>query len=156
MLSYAGIGSRSTPSDILSVMQRLASWLGARQFVLRSGGAVGADSAFALGASGFSSEIFRPEHVSPDDAAHVLAASFHPVWPTLGAYVKALHARNGLIVLGSDLASPVSFVVCWTPSGSGSGGTGQALRIARSRSIPIFDLAVSSPRSVCEHALTLL
>lgn len=33
-----------------------------------------------------------------------------------------------------------SFVVCWTSDGKDSGGTGQALRIARDRNIPVYNL----------------
>lgn len=29
--------------------------------------------------------------------------------------------------------------ICWTKNGSGQGGTGQALRIAKAYNIPIFD-----------------
>jgi hypothetical protein len=31
--------------------------------------------------------------------------------------------------------------LCWTKGAAGGGGTGQAIRIARSRDIPVFDLA---------------
>lgn len=53
-----------------------------------------------------------------------------------------LHARNCYQVLGADLRTPTQFVICWTPRGSGEGGTGQALRIAKAYNIPIFDLAI--------------
>ena len=49
-------------------------------------------------------------------------------------------ARNALQVLGTDGQTPVDFIMCWTPNGSGSGGTGQAIRIARALNIPVFDL----------------
>jgi len=32
-------------------------------------------------------------------------------------------------------------VVCWTPGARGRGGTGSAIRLARSRGIPVHDLA---------------
>jgi hypothetical protein len=32
-------------------------------------------------------------------------------------------------------------VVCWTPGARGRGGTGSAIRLARSREIPVHDLA---------------
>jgi hypothetical protein len=38
------------------------------------------------------------------------------------------------------LNDPVSFIVCYTPGGSGQGGTGQALRVARAYNIPVTDL----------------
>jgi cell division GTPase FtsZ len=54
--------------------------------------------------------------------------------------VRKLHARNAMIVLGKNLDDPVDFIICWTPGGTGSGGTGQALRIARAYGIPVYDL----------------
>jgi predicted Rossmann fold nucleotide-binding protein DprA/Smf involved in DNA uptake len=48
---YAGIGARSTPPQILSVMTRLASKLEGMGYTLRSGGAAGADTAFERGVS---------------------------------------------------------------------------------------------------------
>jgi hypothetical protein len=49
-LIYAGIGSRSTPPEILSIMQDFA-YIVAPCAILRSGGAPGADQAFGLGAT---------------------------------------------------------------------------------------------------------
>ena len=52
-----------------------------------------------------------------------------------------LMARNYFQMFGTqEVARPVNAVVCWTPNGNGSGGTGQALRMAKPRMIPIFDL----------------
>ena len=34
--------------------------------------------------------------------------------------------------------------MCWTPNAAISGGTGQALRIARAHSIPVYNLANAS------------
>ena len=49
-------------------------------------------------------------------------------------------ARNCHQVLGQDLKTPVDFIVCWTKDGGESGGTGQALRIARDLNIPVYNL----------------
>lgn len=46
---YAGIGSRETPEDVLEYMELLAIRLGKLGYILRSGGAGGADTAFELG-----------------------------------------------------------------------------------------------------------
>ena len=46
---YAGIGSRSTPEDVLDRMYKLAILLAKRSYTLRSGGANGADTAFEKG-----------------------------------------------------------------------------------------------------------
>lgn len=46
---YTGIGSRSTPTDVLRLMDRLAERMAQLGWVLRSGCAPGADSAFQAG-----------------------------------------------------------------------------------------------------------
>ncbi len=56
-------------------------------------------------------------------------------------------------VLGSDLETPVSFVVCWTIGGKISGGTGQALRIAKDLGIPIFNLENCLVIVICTHII---
>lgn len=52
----------------------------------------------------------------------------------------ALISRNTYQILGHDGVDPSDAVLCWTPHGSGSGGTGQAIRIARHVGIPVVDL----------------
>lgn len=163
--AYAGIGSRRTPPDILDLMRQAGSVLARRGWVLRTGMAGGADQAFYRGASAHGAlELYLPwpafeakARVSggaeqfvlsqPTEAAHELAARFHPAWSRLSRAVRSLHARNAHQVLGPNLASPARFVVCWTPDGSLDGqgrrvgGTGQALRIAHEHAIPVFNLA---------------
>lgn len=72
--------------------------------------------------------------------ARGMAARVHPAWSKLSQGARKLHTRNVPQVLGADLASPVEFVLCWTPDGKDSGGTGQALRIARAYDVPVFNL----------------
>lgn len=138
---YAGIGSRETPPEILSLMTRIAEKLSSMGYILRSGGAPGADTAFEFGSDPEKMEIFLPwkgfeGNLSPlwgpSDAAMLLGAEFHPAWDGLSDGSKRMHARNCHQVLGSDLETPVSFVICWTQGGKATGGTGQALRIAES------------------------
>ena len=144
-LSYAGVGSRQTPVDILCLMKSIATRLAATGYVLRSGGAAGADRAFQSGA-GRSCEIFRAQDATTEAAE--IARQFHPAWHRCGDFAKALHARNAFQVLGRDLISPVKFVICWTPDGAIShagrsirtGGTGTAISIASANSIPVFNL----------------
>lgn len=47
--AYAGIGSRQTPPAILEIMREIAVYMYERDYVLRSGGADGADTAFEGG-----------------------------------------------------------------------------------------------------------
>lgn len=146
---YAGIGSRKTPEHILKIMTKIAKGLDKMDYTLRSGGADGADLAFSDGST--NSEIYLPwkgfnGHRSNlytiPERAFDIAAEFHPRWGRLKPGVRKLMARNVLQVLGPDLRTPSEFVVCWTPDGSGSGGTGQSLRIANYYRVPIFDLAL--------------
>ena len=46
---YAGIGSRETPIDILHLFKKVAYYLSTKEFILRSGGAKGADKNFEIG-----------------------------------------------------------------------------------------------------------
>lgn len=149
---YAGIGSRQTPPPVLKLMTAIATGLKNKKYILRSGGAVGADTAFHKGAQG-QAEIFIPWKGYNGVNAEVgtynsyadwleLAAQYHPAWNKCGKGARLLHARNMYIILGKDLDSPVKWVICWTPNGEVTGGTGQALRLAMDRGIPIFNLGI--------------
>ena len=59
-LVYAGIGSRATPRAVLEAMTTMAAWLARRGWHLHSGGAAGADSAFAAGAPPGTRTLFLP------------------------------------------------------------------------------------------------
>ncbi len=147
---YAGVGSRETPLDVPVLMTKIARWLDRRDYVLRSGGTDGADTAFAEGAT--HKEIFLPWEGfnglrgSPkiDSRAALeamkIAEHFHPAWNRCSDAAKRLHTRNVYQILGDDLHTSSEFVVCWTKDGKASGGTGQALRIAAAEQIPIFNL----------------
>lgn len=166
-LSYAGIGSRKTPVDVLEIMGLIGQQL-APMWTLRSGFADGADQAFSNGAfnAGGQAEIYLPwrrfneaptrsedgrfvdmawiNGTNPELYRHamLLAEKHHPAWYHCSRTVQIMHTRNVFQVLGEDLQSPATMVVCWTPSGFGGGGTGQALRIAQSHGVPVFDLAL--------------
>ena len=162
-LVYAGIGARRTPPEILAVMTRIAQWLHRTGWHLNSGGADGADRAFAEGATAGSRTLFMPwpgynGHSGPDcrtltagerQPALDLAARLHPAWQKCSRGARALHARNVGIILGPGLNRPVDAVICFTPGGKVLGGTGMALRIAAEAGIPVLNLAVDSPRDAC-------
>ncbi len=146
-MAYAGIGSRVTPEPILQIMTDLGEQLARKGLTLRSGGAHGADAAFETGCDKAHGrkEIFVPWNNFNDRAmlyplpqrAFVIAEHFHPAWQHCSGGAKKLHARNCLQVLGPDLDTPSDFIVCWTKQ---SGGTQQALRIAKAYDIPVFNL----------------
>lgn len=133
---YAGIGSTETPQRHLQVIKEIAEFLNGYDYTCVSGGAVGADTAFAEAA--VSLEVWRPHQASIE--AYEIAADFHPVWEHLSKDVKALHARNVHIILGADCDTPVQFVVAYTKNGQMLGGTAQGLRIAKAHRIPIYNL----------------
>ena len=164
---YAGIGSRSTPEDILVLMEQLGNRLREDGLILRSGHAPGADQAFERGA-GSQAQIFLPWRTFEQDAAFVAtndpetgdvvdpmitddpaedafhyARKIHPAWDSLSQGAQKLHARNIHQILGPNLArpTPVAFVLCWTPGGITSGGTATAIVAAEEREIPVYNLA---------------
>lgn len=157
--AYAGIGSRETPPEILGLMKGIAAMLDDKGYVLRTGGAEGADTAFLNGTSAMSHpEIFVPwdgfngyrmrivHSAGKLKEAMELARRFHPNWEACSQGARKLHARNGFQVLGADLREPAKFVVCWTKGGKIVGGTGQALRIAEENNIPVYNLAIEEVR----------
>ena len=164
-LVYAGIGSRATPSAILEAMTTIAAWLARRGWHLHSGGAAGADSAFAAGAPAERRTLFLPwpgyrgcrgpdcRTLSADRTRRCLAiaADLHPAWHRCSPAARKLHARNAAILLGQDTDTPVHAVVAWTSRGLVSGGTGMGIRIAHDRGIPMLNLGVLHPRAVCER-----
>lgn len=151
MKYYAGIGSRETPAPILNIMAAYAGILESRGYILRSGGADGADSTFANAV--WQKDIYLPWRgfnglttgiVCGDSSAlREIAAQFHPAWGKLSRGAMALHTRNVAQVLGADpqRTAKSDFVLCWTPGAKGGGGTGQAIRIARGYDVPVYDLA---------------
>ena len=147
MKYYTGIGSRSTPEDILQIMTQLATKLANDGWTLRSGGANGADTAFELGAT--HKEIYLPwkgfnnspsDLYSPTPEAFTLAKYFHPAWDKLSPAVRKLMARNMHQVAGLDLLTPSSFLVCYTPNGALTGGTAQAIKYAMSLDIEVINI----------------
>jgi hypothetical protein len=170
--TYAGIGSRATPHDVLELMTRLAAKLASENWTLRTGGAAGADQAFFDGAISVRgcAEVYLPwpgynDHTEcrlarPSQRAYEIAANHHPAWSVCSSGAKALHARNCHQILGDLLEQPVNFVLCYTPDGSltgksrTSGGTGQALRIATSAEVPVFNLQRSDHRKRIEDWIT--
>lgn len=153
---YAGIGSRSTPDNILTGMTQIAGIMVRYKYRLRSGAAAGADSAFA--AASMLADIFLPwpgfrGHQSPlnrpSPEAFAVAALVHPAWHSLSSAAQKLMARNSHQILGRDLRQPADFVLCWTPDGCESepgrtgttGGTGQAIALADRFGVPVFNLA---------------
>lgn len=157
---YVGIGSRETPAHICQLMKRLAARLEKEGWILRSGGANGADSAFERGVfKSQNKEIYLPGPTfngrSAKNPGYIDATKlesfpkalktvklFHPAPGKLSKNGRLLMARNAMQVLGADLNDPSDIVIAWTPEGKLKGGTSQALRIADFHNIPIFNLGL--------------
>ena len=163
---YAGIGSRETPQDVLNSMQWIAGKLYEKGYIVRTGGAKGADSAFAMGAAeaslgnstvpykiylpwnGFNEiqhnpprGFFDSSRASTWNEALELVNKYHPAPDKLSSFARKLMARNAYQVLSTTLKDPVDFVICWTKGGKLVGGTAQAMKIAMDFGVPIYNLA---------------
>jgi hypothetical protein len=156
---YAGIGSRQTPQAVCDFMRAAATYLcGSGGIILRSGGAQGADQAFESGVpfpdrkqilvpwEGFEG---RPlVHPVTDWAVSTAQEHFQGELPH---NLRGIMGRNVMQVLGPSADFPwSSFVLCWTPDGKASGGTGMAMRIAKAKGIPVFNLKGHTPTEAWE------
>lgn len=161
MKYYTGIGSRSTPKEILAIMFDLAAMLANKNFTVRSGGAEGADTAFEQGCDSVrgSKEIYLPwknfnKNTSPlysptdSDLTTIIASEIiGPAWKYLKRPAQLLMCRNVQQVFGKKVDKPTKFIVCWTPDGCESeeqytkqtGGTGLAITAASRFGIPVFN-----------------
>jgi|TARA_B110000908_G_scaffold51961_1_gene63394 hypothetical protein len=167
--AYAGIGARDTPQHVMVSMRNAASAMAHQGVTLRSGGADGADTAFEEGCQSGPKEIFLPwpsfnqskrtdtgvKGQFPNRALEI-AEHFHPAWDRLSDPVRTIMARNCYQLLGGDLQSPSLFVLCWTPGGKVTGGTGQALRIASAFNIPVFNLGNQDIDDIAEGVSELI
>ena len=150
MKYYAGIGSRKTPKPILDIMTRVASWLEKQGYILRSGGANGADSAFEAGVANNShKEIFLPWkgfngknsiYLEPARWTYDIAKDIHPAWNKLTNGAKKLHARNVHQIMGPSGKEYSEFVIYWTPNIVPSGGTTTAIKLAKILNILTINL----------------
>lgn len=152
MKYYAGIGARKTPKRILNYIQDIAEILAEKDYVLRSGGSYGSDSAFEIGCNrkNGKKEIYLPYKKYENNESELydlsnisdaidIAKAYHPNWLTLSKSVQQLFSRNVYQVLGKDLSTPSLFLICWLDS-NGSSGTTYTVKLARTYNIPVFNL----------------
>lgn len=159
MKFYAGIGSRETPGEILSIMTALASKLEKYGWILRSGHADGADMAFEKGCT--KNEIYMPWRGFNNAALdfgiynwtkgqlqeaekHVRTVIADDHWNNMTQGARKLHLRNFRQVFGTDMINPSKFIVCWTKDGKPIGGTRTAILLAQKHGIPVHNLAIKS------------
>lgn len=160
-MTYAGIGSRETPPEILEQMTKAAKYLEDQGYTLRSGAAEGADTAFEKGVTG-KKQIFKGFDKTGEKEIKIA----HEIHPNLkGAMesskkkaiaagkdgeksawaVQNLMARNTNQIFGAKLDTPVDFVLFYAKESKNplrpEGGTGQAVEMARRKGIPTINMA---------------
>jgi len=157
-MTYAGIGSRETPQEVLDKMTEVAKYLEGLGYTLRSGGAVGADKAFEKGVTS-KKEVFlgtsktgerekkiaREIHPNPQALDNAKSKTGKPI----ADFMWNLMGRNTNQIFGANLDTPVDFVLAWTQDGLTdyrerslkSGGTGQAIDMASRKGIPVINMA---------------
>ena len=153
MKYYTGVGSRETPSEICTIFQEIGETLAKQGYILRSGAATGADTAFEVGcdiAKG-KKKIFIPWSnfnkststlIGANEEALKIAEEVIPWWNTLKKWPQILHGRNAYQVLGQDLNTPSDFVICWTDGGKLIGGTRTAIKIAQKNNIRVYNFGL--------------
>lgn len=164
---FTGVGSRSTPTEILTLMRKASKKLCLEGYVLRSGGAEGSDDAFEKGwgdsfvdADSVNAEIYLPwdgfnGRVQDDvdyfliknpniiNQARLILKDIHPAYDKLTRGPLALHTRNIFQVLGADLKTPTRFVIAYAKldkKGKPQGGTATAINLAILQGIPVHNL----------------
>jgi hypothetical protein len=140
---YTGIGSRETPMHIYILMIKISMVLERKGFILRSGTAIGADSAFEQGISSpLNAEIYIPysgfekkmgkynskiDYIVPKNNKKLfyeannlmMSKDLYKRWKNVKSdWVIALHNRNIFQILGQDLKTKANFCVCYTKCGS--------------------------------------
>lgn len=154
MKFYAGIGSRTTPDFECEKLTRIAEILEKKGYILRSGGAEGADKAFEKGIFQVGmKEILRPSHATKE--AEEMASKVHPAWHMCNEYVRKLHGRNAQIVLGKNLDHPIEFMIAYTINPT-IGGTSIGIKLAKFNKIPVFNMAESSEAKALGEFIGLL
>lgn len=154
---YAGIGSRDTPDHVQEKMTEIAKLLERRRYTLRSGGAIGSDTAFENGVIANKEIFLTDQYVTIDglfeykkedlDFANDAVNKYHPLGKKMKGDKRKLLARNTFQIFGVGSNTINSdFVICYTSDGAEAattketGGTGQAIRIAYDYGIPVYNL----------------
>ena len=151
------IGSRELPHKYAERLIEVIKILNEQGYVIRSGGAKGSDSLVTKFATskhifvpwiGFSGSVeeYDVSKFRNYQKAREIAAAHHSQWGYLSNGVRKLHTRNVYQVLGMRLDEPSEFIVCYTPDGAThettnlTGGTGQAIRIAVTYKVPVYNV----------------
>lgn len=164
---FAGIGSRNTPSDSLSILTQASQYIVYNHLLkLRSGHAVGADRACEIGADGFA-DIYLPWRnygIKPyknDLGMEVMGETILPLYKNLSKFIKIarfmcslvgrtpfdemnrgvqlLMLRNVNQIIGHSLSNiEISkMVLCYSHD---IGGTSYAIMLARFLGVSVINI----------------
>lgn len=165
---YAGIGSRDITDKEASLILAISSKL-SEKYIVYSGNAPGSDITFQLGSegkcviylpwSGFNKEEYDPLRsiahfdVGNTDIGREYAAKYHPCYGQLKEGGKRLMCRNTHQVLGFKEYPRAEFVVFCANEVAGevSGGTAQAVKIARDIGVPTFNIRYNGSKQLREY-----
>lgn len=165
-LYYSGIGSRETPEHILEDMYYLGIYLSNCGYVLRSGNARGADTAFSKGCDAVmgDSEIYLPYDNFNNGCRNSILVTNKKIIKQAIDIMKTCksssytwnnrntpyHSRNVFQVLGHNLMTKSSLVICYTDTGAESkedvimrndcSGTSTAITLASMLNIPVINM----------------
>lgn len=174
---YTAVGSRETPIEICNLMTKIASELEQNSnnskfnYILRSGRAIGADSAFEKGIKNPKNKCiytiknfdFSPENyeMCKSEILSILDSNLN--FDNYGKNAQILILRDVNQVLGSIKTELVKskFLICWTKHlnyyikpPNACGGTRFAVRIALKHGIPVFNLLKKEDRERIEKFLS--
>lgn len=166
MARIAGIGSRELTHEQLGICHTLGQWIVKCGHSLYSGGAHGADYAFASGANSVDSRrvhlmlpwgSYNAGQITRENALTTvgdldpteyqfylrIARENHPKFDYLSQGAQKLHLRNGMILFppSGNNPRPVDLVLAWPSAKVGGGGTGQGMRVAEKLGIRLVNLA---------------
>ena len=148
-------GNENPPPAVLQALQRIIPELEKRNYVIRSGGMKGMESAVEemarnlevhLPWKGFDGKESKFTYTS--DEAKEFAKRYHPSWDQVKPVVQTFCAKNVRLMLGKDLKSPTQVLIIWSEDGAEhvrertakTGLTGVAVALATDLRIPVFNL----------------
>ena len=151
------IGTRSLSAGWKQLIVEFSRGMAEAEWMIRSGAAEGCDQAWTEGFTHRASSVslylpwptfnksywfgsgYRIQHNPTEEGARIARDSIS-YWDSLKQGAKKLYARNSHIILGPDCRKPSDLVVAYTTTGDDRGGTGQAIRIARAKQIPVLNI----------------
>lgn len=149
MFAWTGIGARETPQEIFDLMIEISLYMNDWNWILRSGGAAGADTAFEMGTN--KKEIYLPWKNFRDNPSSLYlfsssvnsgsaiamaekvwdlrykAGNVKVKWNSLKDVTKKFMIRNIFQIFGAEVNNLSRMIFCWTKDGEASGGTGMAI-----------------------------